>query len=482
MGFIISEIYPNCNGWCQNMNLKWLSISCLDYFLHSVPLKSRFPSMSHQGYLRRFYSLEIKGGARRARSTSVMEEKIRKMQNFFGLGETGHLDSQTLDVMREPRCGVPDVDNFSFYPYKPKWKNTTITYTVAKYTPDMSRGEVQKSIRLALKMWSDVAPLKFIEINHGKADIVLSFASRAHGDFFPFDGPGGVLAHAFQPAEGMGGDVHFDEDEKWSTGGQGYSLFAVAAHELGHSLGLTHSTDPSAVMYPTYRHHGSSQYNLSSDDVQGIQTLYGKPNNKKVEIQPTAPKKCDPMFSFDAAAMIQNEIIFFKSRHVWMRTTKSSYWNQLREGHISSYFPGIDSPVDAAYDIPAQGMLFIFTGQKYWVIQELKIRGRAGSIYEYGFPSSVRQVDAVVHVAEYEKTIFFAGQFYYRYDEQKRQMDSGFPRRIQTDWTGIPRRVDAAFKMIGKKKKKKKKMNKWETSFYIHDFCDSQQKKGFRAQ
>ncbi|CAL8360896.1 unnamed protein product [Merluccius merluccius] len=36
--------------------------------------------------------------------------------------------AETLAVMREAKCGVPDVENFSLYPRRAKWRNHTITY------------------------------------------------------------------------------------------------------------------------------------------------------------------------------------------------------------------------------------------------------------------------------------------------------------------------------------------------------------------
>ena len=90
-----------------------------------------------------------------------------------------------------------------------------------------------------------------------------------HGDVKPFDGPGSSVAHAFYPDNG--GDIHFDDDESWTT----TKLLPVAVHEIGHSLGLKHSNAPGSVMAPLTTSL-SSNVVLSNDDVSGIRSIYGR--------------------------------------------------------------------------------------------------------------------------------------------------------------------------------------------------------------
>ena len=69
----------------------------------------------------------------------------------------------------------------------------------------------------ALKVWSDIAPLNFHEVAGSDADIQIDFTKADHNDGYPFDGPGGTVAHAFFPGERFtAGDTHFDDDEAWT--------------------------------------------------------------------------------------------------------------------------------------------------------------------------------------------------------------------------------------------------------------------------
>ncbi|XP_075190071.1 matrix metalloproteinase-20-like [Anomaloglossus baeobatrachus] len=340
--------------------------------------------------------------------------KIRVMQKFFGLQVTGKLDYSTMAVMNKPRCGMPDVANYHLFPGEPKWTKTTLTYRIDKYTATMSKSDVDRAIDMGLKAWSDAAPLSFVKTNQGEADIMISFESGDHGDSYPFDGPRGTLAHAFAPGEGLGGDTHFDNAERWTPGANGFNLFTVAAHEFGHALGLGHSSDPTALMYPTYKYQHPIGFRLPKDDVKGIQALYGtKHSGQKTSVvsESPHPAHCHPNLSFDAVTALGNELLFFKDRSFWRRQTQLT---TLRANSIAASFPQLMANVDAAYEIAERGTAYFFKGPHYWATRGLRIQGPPRLIYDFGLPSIVQKIDAAVHLTSSKKTLFFVGEDFYR--------------------------------------------------------------------
>lgn len=164
----------------------------------------------------------------------------------------------------------------------------------------MSAPHVDDALRRAFKVWSDSSNLRFTRVSGENADIEIAFFRDDHGDEYPFDGPGNILAHAFFPGPGRGGDIHFDAQEDWVSRSQsngispngvkisvnsiqagnnpgGVNLFAVAAHEIGHSLGLGHSQNDDSIMNPFYSGPLlNDDFRLPRDDILAIRELYGE--------------------------------------------------------------------------------------------------------------------------------------------------------------------------------------------------------------
>jgi len=59
--------------------------------------------------------------------------------------------------------------------------------------------------------------------------------------------------------------------------GEATSFQAVLCHELGHSLGLDHSADTTALMRAVLE-ISDTPVTLGRDDIRGIQFLYGRSN------------------------------------------------------------------------------------------------------------------------------------------------------------------------------------------------------------
>ncbi|CAJ0575717.1 unnamed protein product, partial [Mesorhabditis spiculigera] len=252
---------------------------------------------------------------------------------------------------------------------------------------------------------------------------------------YPFDGEGGVLAHAMFPEAG---GLHFDEDEAWAYKEtaklrQGHTdLLYVAIHEIGHTLGVDHIQNKDAIMYFSYQQPLSRfgsyiEPELHAADIAAIQKLYGKPSGSPgrnnfggdVEIGSNADNTPVAVTTTRMPPRVDDDQEIFIERNAEgrdryrTRTTPSPRDRHRHHHHHGHHHNHDHSHGSGRLQCPSHvdsmavdgDFIFIFEGQYVYEIRNKRVHSRK-RITEL-FPAGPRTIEAAVLDRSTKKMLFF---------------------------------------------------------------------------
>jgi len=213
---------------------------------------------------------------------SVTSVALARYQTMHALRPSGIFDEATREMMSRARCGFPDVDPAApaFSATSCTWNKRELTYAFGTGTNDVAGNGERDPVRRAFATWSATTQFAFREVGTGdNPDILISWTQANCGDA---NMTGSTLAHSdYPPGCGYYGNalprpLHFDDQEHaWTVGAaaNSYDIETVALHEIGHILGLQHSSIAGAVMFPTVSANATKRV-LDADDIEGIRRQY----------------------------------------------------------------------------------------------------------------------------------------------------------------------------------------------------------------
>lgn len=174
-----------------------------------------------------------------------------------------------------------------------------IAFTLALPEPRDLNGEALAELDVALRSWGRVGCTAWRGVVAGRAAVTGANdgvnAIIWHDDVWPAALVRGAAAQTVVSTDASGRvvdtDIHLNGvDFKWSLDGANGTNDArsILTHELGHALGLGHSTDPSATMSAAYPGRISWR-SLEQDDKDGVCALYPGTGQAGCDVGATCP-------------------------------------------------------------------------------------------------------------------------------------------------------------------------------------------------
>ncbi|XP_067131484.1 matrix metalloproteinase-21-like [Centruroides vittatus] len=387
-----------------------------------------------------------------------------------------------------------------------------VTWRLASsaYSGQMSINVQRAAFALAFRMWSEVIPLIFWEDTKSPVedvDILLAFGRGEHLNCpNRFDGYGGQLSHAINMAHNS--EIHVDDDEFFTIGSeQGTNLVKVAIHEVGHTLGLFHTSHQKSIMHAVYsKIIPTNNFELEWEDRKTIQRLYGVCKGRFDAVFDWVRSRPDGQFIYNTYFFRKNKYWMYENRH-----------NRTRYGdphNIEVEWKGLPSSgIDGYAHVwtYSQNNAYFFKGSHYWLYDSNRGQVMAGyprnisedfrAVSGSKFPNIPDHIDTVYFDRRDENLYFFKGNLVYGYDVSRGKEGCclpGYPRFIKKEFPSLvpkshlPSHLDGAYfsytdrtlyffkgnrfwKNVKFNINDKNRVNRingpWEISSHWHDIC-----------